>query len=186
MTVQQRLIPGKYRLTVKDFLRLGDSGVFGTDRTELLDGDIIVMNAEYRPHAWTVGELGYLIRRMLEKMGSDLHVMSASVALSHHDMPLPDIVLTDEPKGAGPIPSTSVSLVVEVASSTLDRDLGSKLSSYAQAAIPEYWVVDVESRTIHQFWSPGEGVYRQTNSVAFGADMAAATLPGLTIETAAL
>ena len=45
MTVQHRPPPGKYRLTVEDFLRLDETGVFGTDRTELLHGDVIIMNA---------------------------------------------------------------------------------------------------------------------------------------------
>ncbi len=38
MTVQHRPPPGKYRLTVEDFLRLDEPAYFGTDRTELLEG----------------------------------------------------------------------------------------------------------------------------------------------------
>lgn len=184
MTVQHRPLPGKYKLTVDDFLRLDETGVLGTDRIELLDGDIIIMNAEYRPHAWIAGELGYLIRHALKAIGSDLYAMSASVAVSDHDMPLPDIVLTREPKGKGPIPLQSVALVVEVSSSTLQRDMGDKLPIYARAGVPEYWVADVNARVIHQMWSPADDAYRERRQVPFGQAITAATVPRLRVETA--
>jgi Uma2 family endonuclease len=183
MTVQDRPPPGKYKLTTADFVRLDEAGVFGTDRTELLDGDIIIMNAEYRPHAWVAGELGYRIRRALEAIGSDLFAMSASVALSEHDMPLPDLVLTNEPRGAGPIPLASVALIVEISASTLDRDMIDKLKIYSDAGVPEYWVVDVDARILRRMWSPAAGRYSQRDDVAFDTPITAATIPGLTIET---
>ncbi|MGI4732169.1 MAG: Uma2 family endonuclease [Janthinobacterium lividum] len=183
MTAQERLRPGKYRLTIEDFLRLDETGVFGADRTELLDGDIIIMNAEYRPHAWIAGELGYRIRRILENGASGVHAMTASVALSEHDMPLPDIVLTREPRGAGPVPLRSVVLVVEVSSSTLDRDLHDKVVIYARAGIAEYWVVDVNGRVIHQMWAPSGDGYTEGRAVTLGETVASATLPGLTVAT---
>lgn len=186
MVVQHRPPPGKYKLTVDDFLRLDETGVFGTDRTELLDGDVIIMNAEYRPHAWVAGELGYLIRRKLEEIGSDLYAMGASVAVSSHDMPLPDIVLTREPNGQGPIPLASVALVVEVSSSTLQRDMVDKLSIYARAGIPEYWVADVNARVIHRMWSPTVDRFTQADEIAFGEPIASATVDGLAIDTSSL
>lgn len=186
MTVQHRLPPGKYRLTVDDFVRLDESGVFGTDRTELLDGDIIVMNAEYRPHAWIAGELTYRLRRALEALGSDLHVMTATVVLSAHDMPLPDVVLTREPHGPGPVPLGSVALVVEVSSSTLERDMRDKLAIYSRAGVPEYWVVDLGGRVIRRMWSPIQSTYQRRDETAFGQPVTAATVDGLTVDTASL
>lgn len=183
MTVQHRPPPGKYKLTVDDFLRLDETGVFGTDRTELLDGDIIIMNAEYRPHGRIAGELGYSLRRTLEAIGSDIYAMGASVALSDHDMPLPDIVLTSEPLGEGPIPLVSVAMIVEVSSSTLQRDLRDKVALYARAGVPEYWVVDVSGRAINQMWEPVGNGYAQRSQVTFGEAISAVTIEGLTIDT---
>ena len=183
MTVQHRPPPGKYKLTVDDFLRLDETGVFGTSRTELLDGDVIIMNAEYRPHARIAGELNYRIRRALEAIGSDLYPMGASVALSDHDMPLPDIVLTREPRGEGPIPLASVALIAEVSSSTLQRDLRDKVALYSRAGVPEYWVVDVDARLIHRMWSPAEQTYVDRDVVAFGDQLDAKTVTALAIRT---
>lgn len=186
VTVQNRPPAGKYRLTVEDFLRLDETGVFGTNRTELLDGDIIIMNAEYRPLGRIAGELGYRLRRALEEIGSDLYVMGASVALSENDMPLPDLVLTREPEGQGPIPLSSVALIVEVSSSTLARDMRDKVAIYASARVPEYWVVDVNGRIIHRFSKPSADGYRKHDEIAFGEPLTAVTIAALTIETTEL
>lgn len=186
MTIQERLRPGKYKLTVDDYLRLDEAGVFNGRRTELLDGDIIVMNSEYRPHAWVKGELFYALRRALETLGSDLHVMDASVRVSDNDVPLPDIVLTREPRGEGPIPLPSVALLIEVSSTTLRRDLGRKEAIYARAGVPEYWVADLNAQVIHQMWAPAGEAYAERREVAFGERIEAMTVEGLAVEKAGL
>ena len=183
MTLQEHLAPGKYKLTVDDYLRLDETGVFGTHRTELLDGDIIIMNAEYRPHGRIRDELLYLLRRALEELGSDLTPMGGSVQASENDMPMPDISLTREPRGEGPIPLRSVALSIEVSSTTLRRDMVEKTAIYARAGIAEYWIADVNARVIHQMWNPVDHAYRDRRDIAFGERLTAATITGLTIDT---
>ena len=183
MTIQERLRPGKYRLRVEDYQQLDEAGVFGDARTELLDGEIIVMNAEYRPHAWVQNEFAYRLRRKLEEIESDLHVSSASVRVSDHSMPRPDTVLTRQPRGEGAIPSASVALLLEVSSTTLKRDLGRKLAIYARAGIPEYWVANVGARVIHRMAGPNASDYAEQSEIAFGEPISAITIPGLTIST---
>jgi Uma2 family endonuclease len=186
MTAQLRHPPGKYKLTVDDFLRLDETGVFGTTRTELIDGDIIIMNAEYRPHGRIRDELHFRLRRALEDMGSELLPLSASVALMDHSMPLPDIVLTDEPYGDGPIPLGSIALIVEVSASTLHRDTNEKLSMYASARVPEYWAVDVSGRKIICWSAPNGSAFESHTEIMFGGPITCVTIPGLTIATDAL
>jgi Uma2 family endonuclease len=186
MTLQHRPPAGKYKLTIGDFTRLDHAGAFGTDRTELLDGEIIIMNAEYRPHAWAVGELTFRLRRALEAEGSNLFPMGGSVDASEHDMPLPDIVLTREPMGPGPIPLRSVALIVEVSSATLARDLGDKLAIYARAHVPEYWVVDLNARVIHQLWSPSGSAFSNARECHFGDPIESVLVEGLKIDTTGL
>lgn len=183
MAVQHAPPPGKYKLTVEDFLRLDKTGVFGTTRTELLDGDVIIMNAEYRPHARITDELRYHLRRVLEQIGSDLYPLSASVALSDHSMPLPDIVLTREPRGNGPIPLASIALIVEVSASTVRRDMLDKAGIYAGAHVPEYWVVEVEKRLIRRLWAPNGARYAERDDVPFGQPISAATVAELRLPT---
>ena len=170
-------------MTVDDYLKLDEAGVFGTERTELLDGTVIIMNAEDRPHGWVRDELTYRLRRALDDLGSPLSTISASTRLSDHDMPLPDIVLTSEPMGDGPVPVPSIGLVVEVSSTTLRRDAGVKATAYASANIPEYWIANLKGRVIRQFWGPRDGVYTQRRDIPFGEPVDAVTIEGLSIAT---
>ena len=186
MTLQERLPPGKYALRVADYAMLGEAGIFGDRRTELIEGDVIVMAPEFRPHAYVRDELAYRLRRVLEETGSRWYVSVGSVALNETTMPQPDIVLTSEPRGPGAIPASSVPLLVEVSSSTLDTDLGRKLELYAAAGVPEYWVVDVNKGLIHQMWQPSGEAYAEKREIAFGRPITAAIIPDLTIETTSL
>ena len=183
MMLHKRLPAGKYALSVDDYIMLADAGVFGEEKTELIDGDVIVMAPEYRPHAYARDELAYRLRRALEAIGSDVFVGSGSVWLSHNVMPQPDIVLTREPRGDGAVPLNSVALLVEVSSTTLPNDLGRKREIYATAGIAEYWVVDVSGRIIQQMWSPVDGRYNDERQVGFGEALTSATMSGLTIKT---
>lgn len=69
---------------------------------------------------------------------------------------------------------------------TLTDDLGRKRALYAAAAVPEYWVVDVFGRALHQYWTPADGVYARSAVVPFGGTVRSATLAGLAVPTATL
>lgn len=187
MTLQERLAPGKYKLNVGDYAQLGAFGAFGDAPTELIDADIIVMRPEWRPHMRVKDELAYRLRRVLEDMGSSLFVgTGGSIALGDHEMPRPDIILTDDIQGENAVPAASIALLVEVSTSTLDHDMKKKPAIYAAAGIPEYWVADVNARVIHQMWAPiGDG-YAERREIAFGEPIAAAAVPGVTIATTGL
>lgn len=180
--------PLPLRLRVEDFLLLDDSGAFhGYGKTELIDGEIFFMNAQHRPHMMAKGELAFRLRLALEAMRSDLAVgIEGSFRLSDHDLPEPDILLTNEPYGPGPVPQGSVALVVEVADASIDFDLGRKAVLYATRDIHEYWVADLNAQTIHQFWAPRDGAYAERRSVPFGDTIVAATISGLAFSTATL
>jgi Uma2 family endonuclease len=177
----------RVRLRVEDYELLSAHGAFaGVGRTELLDGVVVAMNPQYRPHLWTKTELYDLIRDALRASGSQLRAMSeGSVIIGGADMPQPDILVTSEPRGEGPVPVASVALMVEVADSSLEIDLGYKAALYASAGIPDYWVADIAARVIHVHAMPEGERYLTRTTVAFGAAVTSPAL-GLTIETMTL
>ena len=188
MTAQDLLQPpNKYRLRVADYLTLAEAGAFRGLQTELVEGDVIVMSPEFRPHWYIKSELSHRLWLALKEIDSDLFVGDeGSVALSDHDMPRPDIIVTSAPKGEGAIPVASIALLVEVSDSTLKTDLSVKAAAYAREGVPEYWVVDVNGRAIHQMWSPGPKGYAERREVAFGERIEAAMIEGLVAVTAGL
>ena len=172
------------RLHVNDFLLLDRSGAFaGGKRTELIGGDIYYMNAQYRPHARVKAKLYDELRDWVRSSSSALTVMTeTTVAMPPHNAPEPDLILTSEPDGDGPIPVASVALLIEVSDTTLESDLGIKAMTYAAQGIPEYWVADVNGRVIHQMWGAGGGGYLERRVVAFGDSVAAETVEGLMVD----
>ena len=176
------------KLRIEDYLRLHEAGAFDRyARTELLDGVVYAMNPQYRPHMFPKDELAYRLRRALEASGSNLHVgTEGSVALSDVDLPLPDILLTDEPRGPGPVPGRSIRMLVEIATTSLDHDLSHKARIYAARSVPEYWVLDVNAGLIHQMWSPQGEAYTERREVRLGERIEAATIKGLAVETAGI
>jgi Uma2 family endonuclease len=188
MTAQDQLdARNKHRLTVDEFLLLDREGAFGDRRTELFEGEVYYMSPKHRPHARAVTQLVVALANALEESGSGLNVLTdISVRLSGHDVPEPDIAITDAPEGDGILPLESAKLLIEVADSTLTQDLGLKVALYAVASVPEYWVVDVNGRVIHQMWAPGAQGYTERREVVFGERIEAATIEVLAVETGSL
>lgn len=181
--------PRELKLTIED-LELLDREWQKTDAfrsTELIDGRIYYTPARYIPRARAAGELMFRLHDALKAIGSTTFVgIRGSIAMPPHDLPLPDIVLTDAPSGPWFIPAASVPLVVEVAETALDFFIGEKARLYARGGIPEYWVLDLEGYTIHQHWSPQPDGYSQHCEVPLGGSIAAVTLAGLNISTEGL
>ena len=178
----------RVKLRVEDYLALDKAGAFDAyERTELIEGDVVYMNAQHRPHARIKSRLHRLIGDELDRLGGHLEALvGGSVAMPPHNVPEPDIAVTAEPEGDGLIPLSSLAFVVEVADTTARTDLGRKRKIYAREGVAEYWVADVRRLLVHQFWQPVEGVYSETREVPFGERIEAATIDGFSISTDAL
>ena len=79
-----------------------------------------------------------------------------------------------------------VLLVVEVAETSLAWDRGGKLRLYAQAGIPEVWIVDVAHARVEVHRDPAGGVYRAVEVVPRGGRLSPAALPGVEIAAAGI
>ena len=174
------------KLRVEDYLALDREGAFaGYEKTELIAGEILFMNAQHRPHALAKMELYDALRDALRGNTSIRPLTEATVAIPPHSAPEPDIVITSEPRGDGPIPASSVVLVVEVSDATLAVDLNVKRQLYAKAKVPEYWVVDLTSRIIHRFADPKSDDFQRREQVAFGLPIESVSLD-ITVDTTSL
>ena len=176
--------PMPYKLTVDDFFRLDDAGAFeGYGKTELIRGEVFYMNAQHRPHARAKAALYDAIRDWIRANDTDLTVLSeATVAMAPNSAPEPDLILTSEPDGDGPVPIHSVRLLVEIADTTQKNDLRIKAELYAEHGVPEYWVVDLKDQRVHRMWSAAGDGYARHDESEFGTRLAAATVDGLVVD----
>ena len=52
-------------------------------------------------------------------------------------------------------------MIIEIADSTLKTDLTLKKQVYAEAKIPDYWVLDLAKRQLYVYRQPTEAGYQQ-------------------------
>lgn len=174
----------RHRLRADDYRRLGRSGAFGPDlRVELLVGQIIEMAPIGTRHWAMVNRLDLLLKQTLGKRA--IVPSQSSFRLDEHSEPQPDLALfkwrDDFYVAALPTPADTL-LVFEVADSTLRYDSEVKLPRYARQAVPEVWIVDLESNLLHMHRDPrGEGNLRCVVSAAPGI-VELTALPGASID----
>jgi Uma2 family endonuclease len=142
--------------TVQDYHRMGEMGILAPDeRTELINGQIVLMAAKGTPH---VTSLCLLANELRDQLGNTALVRTQDpIQLDDWSEPEPDLVIV---RGTvldycdrHPRPN-DVELVVEVADSTLKQDCEIKDKLYAQAGITDYWVLDLKNRQLHIFRHP--------------------------------
>lgn len=175
-----------YRFTVDQFIALCDQGLFeGYSKSELIEGEIVCVNAQWSPHARVKTQLAIELGFKLRELGSALMPqIEVSIRLPG-SLPEPDITLTAY-RGRGAVPLSSVALVVEVSDTTLEQDLGRKADLYAAAGIPEYWVIDLNENRALMHAHPSADGYLGQLDVLLGEPLSSATIKGLTVPSAGL
>lgn len=189
MTVQDALArPFSAKLTVEDYLLLDRSGAFDAyAKTELIDGRVYAVNATMSEHFIAASRLFRRLADSCDALGTGIEAWAeGSVEIAPHNVPQPDMIVTSATPAAGLAAIEAILLVVEVAATTLVRDLNRKRRVYARAGVPEYWVVNVAARVVHQMWSPAADTYAERREIPFGTPIEAATVPGLRVATANL
>jgi Uma2 family endonuclease len=139
--------------TQEEYHRMIEAGILNPDeRVELLEGQIILMSAKNPPHAATNLCAGDYLRNWL--VGKALIRIQDPVNLNIYSEPEPDIAVVQiDPQfyvQRHPT-ATEIFLIVEVADTTLERDRMIKASVYAQAGIPDYWILNVNTQQVHVF-----------------------------------
>lgn len=154
------------------------------DKIELLAGRIVEVSPEGSPHDATINALLMTLFRSLDPTLWAVR-KPGPVSLSDRDEPEPDISVarfrSDGYYNSHPDPSELV-LVIEVAHSSLRRDLMLKAERYALAGIEDYWVVDlIEQRTVvHRV--PVDGVYTSVEVIPAGDVIRPLALPELSLQ----
>jgi Uma2 family endonuclease len=140
------------RLTVHEYHRMIDAGVLAREgRRELLDGFVVARTPHSPSEALTV----HLALRQITKLLPPqwfCRVQSAITLAASEPEPDLAIVMSPERRYATRHPAPSdIALVIEVAESSLTDDRSEKGMLYAQAAIPQFWIVNLIDRCIEVY-----------------------------------
>jgi Uma2 family endonuclease len=151
-----------HRFTLDDVLRMQAAGILDEDaRVELIDGGLVEMASEGAPHTRAKMRIAYAF--MAQAKGEIVVIIDSTLRLSPTYAPDPDLYLYDASLPLEQVNGANLGLVIEVAQSTLAKDLSIKLELYAQHGVREYWVVDVNTDTIIVHRDLNGGVYRDVS-----------------------
>jgi Uma2 family endonuclease len=147
--------------TVSDYHKMAEAGVFLPDeRVELLGGEIHPMSPTGGKHIRVVANLTKILVQELATI-YDILVQSP-IHLSNKSEPEPDAAVVRQYQKGEALdvpPARDVFLVIEVSDSTLPYDRDVKIHFYAEAGIPETWIIDLNKDTISQYLEPQDGLY---------------------------
>jgi Uma2 family endonuclease len=132
------------------------AGIFAPDeRVELVNGVILSMAPQGSLHATAIRLVEDALRRVFAA-GFDVRVQLPLV-LDPDSEPEPDVavVMGSCRDYRDMHPSTAV-LIVEISESTAERDR--KVSLYASAGIPEYWILDLPERHLEVHRDPAPSI----------------------------
>lgn len=155
------LLTPVYRVSIDEYERMGEIGLFDQKRVELIEGVIVEMSPIGRQHDRGVSWLTRAIDRQLD----DTVIVSpqGSIALPQlGSMPQPDLAIRTTAEMLGHT-DDPVRLLVEVSDSSLRYDRITKARLYARDGIAEYWIVNVPEETVEVHTEPeGEFWGRRT------------------------
>ena len=171
------------KMTARQFLELGEDppGV----RLELVDGEIAVSPSPIPDHSFTVLALARILGNRIDEGDLGQLFTDVDTIFGEHDVRRPDLLyfakdrlhLIGDKAMEGP-----PDLCVEVLSpSSIKIDRRDKFEQYAMGGVANYWIVDVEGRTVEGFRLE-RGRYVPAGSGAENEVISLPPFPELTIE----
>ncbi|MBW3636260.1 MAG: Uma2 family endonuclease [Armatimonadetes bacterium] len=134
--------------TVEEFERLFEAGFFAPDaKYELIEGEVWEKMTQHEPHTLAVLLAQY---KLMEIFGSNFTVrVQVPLILGSGSKPEPNIAVVEGSlrQSSVPHPTTAV-LIVEISDTTLIPDQQTKAALYARAGVKEYWIVNLNERTL--------------------------------------
>jgi Uma2 family endonuclease len=139
-------------------------------RVELIRGEVVEMNPAGPLHDdyityltnWSSDSRDKRVTQITSQTGIDMPQVQSR--------PEPDVFWVRRARYRDSHPqATDVQLAIEVADSSLEKDLEIKRHLYAEVGIVEYWIVDCQNRCVHVFRDP-EGTDYRTHRIASGSE----------------
>ena len=176
--------PTRRRFTVAEYYAMAEAGILASDeRVELLNGDVIAMPPIGNWHASNVDLFTNTFPAQL--YGHAIVRVQNPVRLDDNSEPQPDVMLLqwrdDFYRDGHPGPD-DVLLLIEVSDSSVDFDRTAKLSAYAEAGIPEVWIVNRPDRRIESYADPAGDEYATVRHYDPGESIAPQAFPDIVLE----
>ena len=163
--------------TIEEYELMIERGILDEDdRVELIRGEIVEMTPIGVRHAACVIRIEELFHTTLGR--SVIVSVQNPIRLPNDSEPQPDIVLLKRRSDfyANQRPGAdAILLLIEVADTTLSSDRDVKMPIYAEAGIPEAWIVNLDEDVVEVYADPVSGLYQKKQVARRGSSI---PLPG--------
>lgn len=167
-------------MPVEAYRRLGEMGVLSDD-VELLRGLVVTKTPKSPWHEFVAQMLMNLLVRLVPagfEVRCERPLTSAAVTGWDRNQSV-GWPRTTERSGS------EVPMVIEVAITSTELDEG-KADIYAEAGIPEYWIVQPESRSVTLYRDPSPAGYGSKALFSTGETLHPIAFPGLAVPVASI
>ena len=158
------------------------------NRYELIDGELFVSRAPRLPHQLVLQRLQGDLFNYLESNPIGILVPGAGAVFSEHDAVIPDLVVVRKEHWDKIVADDKFvgapDLVIEVLSpgpENKQRDLVVKRQLYAKYGVEEYWVVDVQNRSVLIYRLRGQNL-EETATLGDDDEITSPILPGFQLK----
>jgi Uma2 family endonuclease len=147
------------------------------EKWELIAGEVLVLSPKGFAHV-------VCCRRVLQQLSrlvADRLTLQCQdpIQILPNSQPEPDFVLLPANYSGGIPLASDVLLVIEISDSTLGFDRTTKQELYAQSNIPEYWIINLVDRQLHQYTEPTDQGYFQHQILLPESTIPIPGLPGI-------
>jgi Uma2 family endonuclease len=180
----------RHRFSRAEVDQMAGIGILEGQRLELIDGDLINKMGQKPQH---ISAIQLVLEFLVALYGVARVRCQAPIEIASGDrernFPEPDIAVLAESKPdylrRHPL-GNELMVAIEVAETSLYRDVTFKRDLYARAGVPEYWVVDLMGRQIIVYRGLADGNYTQVSTFEENESVALAAEPNKPIAISAL
>ncbi len=172
------------RISRTDYHRMAELGILAADeQVELLAGQIVQKMPKGPRHS----ALCKCLEKQLERLLGDQVLVRVQdpIQLDPDSEPEPDLAVVQPDRhfyAAGHPTPEQIYLIIEVADTTIARDLGVKAQLYAAAGIKDYWVVNVATQQLHIFREPQADGYQEQLILKTPTEIAPLAFPDQAVQ----
>lgn len=180
------------RLTLDEYDRMIKRAVFERDRRiELIYGELREMSPIGDRHRDAVNALtnDWIMAQNTADFRARVTVqVQGPIRLpAQASSPIPDMSwIAKQATGAVSDGADEVFLVIEVSDSSLDDDRGTKAQLYAEAEIPDYWIVNLVDDCVEVHRDPKGGHYRSLTTYHSGDEIRPLLFPDFSLQVSLL
>jgi len=174
-------VPRPVPISVEMYHYMAEQGVFAPDeRVELIDGEIFTMSPVGSLHVRCVN---YLNDFLVRQLGDDYLVSVQNPIISANDTePQPDLTILRREKTLyrDHLPTgRDTVIVIEAAETSALFDRNRKFPKYAQAGIPEAWLIDLKLQAVEIHSDPGPSGYGSVKTLRRTETAVSSVIPAI-------